>query len=870
MALVCYEDVFDNDVATYDNATHYAYDIHGNVKSLLQDNPKLAALLEPLTAPGSAGNGSNDALISHQQRFKRMDYTYDLVSGNVHEVAYQRFEPDQFLHRYHYDADNRIIEVRTSDNGKLWDLDARYHYYDHGPLARVELGEHKVQGIDYAYTLQGWIKGINSDALTPDKDMGGDGGTGLNSYFAKDVVSYSLHYFEGDYQQISSSGAAWRSNTNGSYIAQQRRNLYNGNIGMMLTNLPQPTASNNNASTTGSLGMLGMVYTYDQLNRLVNAEGYMNFDAASNTWGNAASDKLYQNTFTYDANGNIETQKRYGAGNDAAHLIDDLSYLYHAQNDPYTRNRLYAVSENAPATLADDDIEGSATFNAQDPDFTNNYGYTEIGELKHDVKEAIEKIDWRVDSKISYIHRVNTSAKKELKFEYDAMGNRIAKHVYSAVGVYEKTTYYVRDASGNIMATYEFDVSKATFNCTERPIYGSSRLGVYKKTIAFVGYSKRTENNAETGNRQYELSNHLGNVLTTISDRKTFVSGVFVAEVISVTDYSPFGVALEGRSYSSELYRFGFNGKESDTEQTSDINIYSFEFRDYDSRVGRFLSVDPLFATYPWNSTFAFAENRVLDCIDLEGREALSYLASRMFGGVGAIQLEVSTGAGLILAGIKLQGAVGIAYDDKNNFAVMVSYGGFADFFGALGSKLSFGGNPEENGSFELGWTIAQLAASEAYYFGISKVTDLKGPATTTSIQVSAYDFIGISGAGISMNNEVVGVQISTSVGVPGGSPVEAANSVSYTSLAAFNISDISALYDSYEQVSKSIEEQGIKDYKISMTQKSSSEGYTDLIWNVSYKDGNGKTQSQDYNANVRFKDIGDGSGATERVINSN
>jgi hypothetical protein len=37
-----------------------------------------------------------------------------------------------------------------------------------------------VQGTDYAYTLQGWLKGINGDRLNPTTDMGGlpDPGTG--------------------------------------------------------------------------------------------------------------------------------------------------------------------------------------------------------------------------------------------------------------------------------------------------------------------------------------------------------------------------------------------------------------------------------------------------------------------------------------------------------------------------------------------------------------------------------------------------------------------------------------------------------------------------------------------------------------------
>lgn len=41
VATVTFEDVDDNNMQTYNHATHYSYDIHGNVKTLLQDNPSL-------------------------------------------------------------------------------------------------------------------------------------------------------------------------------------------------------------------------------------------------------------------------------------------------------------------------------------------------------------------------------------------------------------------------------------------------------------------------------------------------------------------------------------------------------------------------------------------------------------------------------------------------------------------------------------------------------------------------------------------------------------------------------------------------------------------------------------------------------------
>jgi RHS repeat-associated protein len=75
-----------------------------------------------------------------------------------------------------------------------------------------------------------------------------------------------------------------------------------------------------------------------------------------------------------------------------------------------------------------------------------------------------------------------------------------------------------------------------------------------------------------------------------------------------------------------------------DNEIKGTGNSLEFKFRIYDSRLGRFLSVDPLFAEYPWNSTYAFAENDVIRAKDLEGAEKF---ISICFNGSFVTQLEV-------------------------------------------------------------------------------------------------------------------------------------------------------------------------------------------------------------------------------------
>jgi len=76
------------------------------------------------------------------------------------------------------------------------------------------------------------------------------------------------------------------------------------------------------------------------------------------------------------------------------------------------------------------------------------------------------------------------------------------------------------------------------------------------------------------------------------------------------------------RTVFYNTYRFGFNGMEKDDEVFGSTGTaLSFKFRMYDSRIGKFFSVDPLAKDYPWNSTYAFAENDVIRAIDLEGLE---------------------------------------------------------------------------------------------------------------------------------------------------------------------------------------------------------------------------------------------------------
>jgi RHS repeat-associated protein len=64
-----------------------------------------------------------------------------------------------------------------------------------------------------------------------------------------------------------------------------------------------------------------------------------------------------------------------------------------------------------------------------------------------------------------------------------------------------------------------------------------------------------------------------------------------------------------------------FVGQNLDKEL--DLNWYQFKFRNHDLQIGRFIQIDPFADKYVYNSTYAYAENRPIDGIDLEGLEFL-------------------------------------------------------------------------------------------------------------------------------------------------------------------------------------------------------------------------------------------------------
>jgi RHS repeat-associated protein len=164
---------------------------------------------------------------------------------------------------------------------------------------------------------------------------------------------------------------------------------------------------------------------------------------------------------------------------------------------------------------------------------------------------------------------------------------------------------------------------------SERNIYGSSRLGM--ENVNYLIASTNATNieayapeNVVVGDKAFELSNHLGNVLNVVTDRKipefdaTGDLAFFNAVVVGYSDYYPFGMQ---RISGGTLGRYGFNGMESIDEVSGAKNSYDFGARLYDPRIGRWLSIDPLASKYPSLSPYNFVNNNPIIYVDIDGKD---------------------------------------------------------------------------------------------------------------------------------------------------------------------------------------------------------------------------------------------------------
>ena len=436
---------------------------------------------------------------------KTVDYTYD-AAGNVTQVTYQQGQPDAFYHYYTYDANQRLVTVVTSPDGVARTEQARYHYYLHGPLKRVETAG-TLQGTDYTYTVQGWLKSINGANRSLNADKPGVNG------FQKDLFGLTLDYFRGDYRSAQASPAT-------PTIANAPATRYDGTV----RSAAWYTAANP--------AVRQHVFTYDAKGQLKQSDfGQLLPGAtptAAGTFVLAPRNGYEEGNLSYDPNGNLGSLRRRNGQGD---VTDEFKYDYLAGT-----NKLAAVRNPAGAAVLD-------------------YDYDATGQMTRQKDEKGQRyLNYDVTGKVTGVYRDEARQQKLIVFTYDDRGFRASKQSYDPTTFQLKqTTYSVRDAAGNELSTYVQDAVTpgSTLQRSEVPLYGASRLGTL------------TRLDDGSLDYRYELNDQLGNARviyhkpTTTTYTATLEPDKATPEEKDFTNVASTRFAAPGRNGSTRVARLG-------------------------------------------------------------------------------------------------------------------------------------------------------------------------------------------------------------------------------------------------------------------------------------------------------------------------
>lgn len=548
--------------------TFYSYDPHGSATTVINDIPVTS---DPET----------DRLIT------RTDYTYDLSTGNVTAVDFQKDKPsDRFQHRYTYDAAGRMKIVETSRNGVLWDRDVVYDYNLDGSLRRETIGEDSVQGRDYTYTLLGQLKGINHPTLDPDKDPGGDGAaTGPHANVGKDAFGMSFHYHEDDFLRSHNTTASPFNDAEPSMLGVPQPNnaapynLYSGYIG----GWAYQTQATNDESVLRDGMLLGERFRHDKIGRLRSDTTY-SFDGTN--WisdGNGG----WGSRYVLDQNSNMIHIKRWSmSGSTSSILFDDAV--------------LSLINDHSNVIAAIDDSQDDGI-----TDYDQELTSTDPGDLLTDSKGRMTAIKvgavTNVTTYTSYdVPSLSTRDNTSVCIIRDSFGE-IVRVDSRTDSEWNDSKYIIAGSVKADQAVYVRSEPQEGPTIDQLSIVGHERIGVTRQNVSSIEgdlYRRKV------GESRYELTDHLGSVRALVTDILVGSSGDYSPDLVSVCEYEPYGAQRDRRmktKLGEDDYRYAFQGMRLNEGSAAQAE-YRTPLRLYDSKTGRWSSSDPVLQ--PWASSY--------------------------------------------------------------------------------------------------------------------------------------------------------------------------------------------------------------------------------------------------------------------------
>ena len=385
------------------------------------------------------------------------------------------------------------------------------------------------------------------------------------------------------------------------YVDGQGKPMYSGNISSI-------TWSDAGSGQTNR----GYRYTYDDLNRLVNAEyGEDNFSTGIGR---------YNERLGYDGNSNVTSLQRKGVTQEGSYgLIDDLRLGYDG-------NQLSKVEENAPAVLYAGSLDVKRS--------TSDIRYNANGSLTMDGTRDITHIDYDLHN-------------NPLRIQF-ANGN-VTKYVYSAAGEKLRAIHYTAVANTHVeMGQVYADIEKRhlAVDSTDYRLGGNAVFnnGSFSKVLFDGGYVElvavdmpgsgyhmpivkpwkppfggRWPDDLGGGKKgptiyslrfRYFNRDHLGNVREVVSE---------TGEVKQVNAYYPFGTPIHALGTKESQQRYKYNGKEFD--ELHGLNTYDYGARQYAPLLPLWDRVDPLAEKYYGVSPYAYCANNPVIFVDPDGRK---------------------------------------------------------------------------------------------------------------------------------------------------------------------------------------------------------------------------------------------------------
>ena len=145
---------------------------------------------------------------------------------------------------------------------------------------------------------------------------------------------------------------------------------------------------------------------------------------------------------------------------------------------------------------------------------------------------------------------------------------------------------------------------------------------------------------------------------------------------------------MPGRNFTSEKYRYGFNGQEKDDEIKGSGNSYDFGERMQDPRLGRFSSPDPLTFIFPWQSPYAYTMNSPITFTDYSGLGPK--ITNRFVEKYSAVLSNVISFARNIVHSLSVIAAVDPITKSSLSPNFRAGRGNYAEIFNVIPGQTSF------------------------------------------------------------------------------------------------------------------------------------------------------------------------------------